>query len=267
MTTNARRVGRSGGVAVRAYIRVVYEETRDQFREQANITTLTPTLAAIHHSIVNLVSINEDWVVDETSWYALRLHPGGHDQAVHRDFPTFKTARALLTHELVQASVIVALMNDTYLHAYPGSFGGQVERTRRRTVRLDAGHLIIFSGDLAHAGAGFRGSNVRLHCYVRVNGVPQEPDSTEAVVFRSYRCGRRMHLTYSRAELSEHHQACVLRGGPYSCPFCGQMYAIRNSLNQHVRRRHREPQEQEASSEGGVAATALRKVRVAKKHR
>ncbi|KAG6949534.1 hypothetical protein JG687_00014813, partial [Phytophthora cactorum] len=105
----------------------------DEFREQASVATLTPALAAIHQRVVNLVYINDEWVVDETSWHALRSYPGGADQAVYRDFPNFETARALLAHELVQASVFVALMNDTFLHVYPGSFGGPVEQTSRRT--------------------------------------------------------------------------------------------------------------------------------------
>lgn len=235
----------------------VYEDELDPFRVQANIKTLTPTIEAIHRIIAAMISINEAWSVDASTCHALRSLPGGSDQAVHRDYPMFETAQALISHELVEASVIVVLMEATYLHVYPRSFGGPVDRTRRRTVRLDRGHMIMFRGDLAHAGAGFRRTNVRLHCCVQVNGVPQVPNSTEAVMSRSYHCNRCMTLTYSRAKLSEHRRVCVLKGGPYWCLYCGQIYAFRNSLNQHVRQRHREPLEQESSpSEGSTRDSA-----------
>ncbi|KAG2777103.1 hypothetical protein PC129_g24181 [Phytophthora cactorum] len=87
-----------------------------------------------------------------------------------------------------------------------------------------------------------------------VLGVPQEPSSTEAVVFRSYLCRRCMQLMYSRAKLVEHRQICVMPGR-YTCQLGGQMYAIRNSLNQHVRRRHRERHDQDVLSEGSVGGS------------
>ncbi|KAG6949962.1 hypothetical protein JG688_00014396 [Phytophthora aleatoria] len=96
----------------------VYDDEMDEFREQASLTTLTPALAAIHQRVVNVVSTNDECVVDETSWHTLRSSPGGADQAVHRDFPNFEASRALLTHELVQASVFVALMDDTFLNVW-----------------------------------------------------------------------------------------------------------------------------------------------------
>ncbi|KAG6942264.1 hypothetical protein JG687_00019158 [Phytophthora cactorum] len=55
----------------------VYDERMDQFREQANITMLTPAVAAIHQRVEYLVSINDEWVVDETSWHALRSNQTG----------------------------------------------------------------------------------------------------------------------------------------------------------------------------------------------
>ncbi|KAL3661483.1 hypothetical protein V7S43_013681 [Phytophthora oleae] len=81
-------------------------------------------------------------------------------------------------------------MDDTFIHVYPGSFNNQVERSGRRTIRLNAGHLLLFRGDLAHNGVGFDRFNVRLHCFVLVRGIPQLPDSTEAVVMRSFQCNR-----------------------------------------------------------------------------
>ncbi|KAL3662528.1 hypothetical protein V7S43_012383 [Phytophthora oleae] len=87
----------------------VYDEARDEFLEQANMTQLTPTLTSIHETVVDLVSINGNWSIEDSGWRALRTYPGGPDQTVHRDFPKFETSQALITRELVQASIIVAL--------------------------------------------------------------------------------------------------------------------------------------------------------------
>ncbi|KAF1794307.1 Zinc finger, C2H2-like [Phytophthora cactorum] len=185
-----------------------------------------PALAAIHQL-----------VVDETSWHTLRSSPGGADQAVHRDFPNFESIPCAVNTR-IGPSVCFRGINGRYVSACMARLA--VQSNKQAAAQ----------GDLAHAGAGFTRFNVRLHCYVRVCGVPQEPNSTDAMVFRSYLCRRYMQLTYSRAELQEHRQTCLMRDGQYTCRFCGQMYAIRNSLNQHIRRRHRERQEQDVLSEG-----------------
>ncbi|GMF43296.1 unnamed protein product [Phytophthora fragariaefolia] len=163
------------------------DDERDDFRRQTNITisSLAPTIATIHDMIANLVNVNDAWHVSANGWHALKSLPGGTDQAVHCDFPSFETVRALITQELVQASAIIALTGDTYLHVYPGCSARQVEHSRRRTIKLKCGHMVLFRGDLAHSGAVFSSLNVRLHCYVLLNGILQEPDLTEAVVFRS----------------------------------------------------------------------------------
>ncbi|KAK1930461.1 hypothetical protein P3T76_014132 [Phytophthora citrophthora] len=82
-----------------------------------------------------MVSVNESWVVGD--WHAMKSFRGGRDQGVHHDYPTFETAKALMTTNLVQASVIVALMDDTRLHVYPRCFDNQVERSARRTLTLE----------------------------------------------------------------------------------------------------------------------------------
>ena len=40
-------------------------------------------------------------------------------------------------------------------------------------VKLQAGDVLIFRGDLVHAGAGIERANVRLHAYMDVKGVPR----------------------------------------------------------------------------------------------
>ncbi|KAG1710706.1 hypothetical protein DVH05_013433 [Phytophthora capsici] len=121
----------------------VFDKERDPKRLQAKTTPMTKTLQAIHGKIIALVSVNDSWSVGD--WHARRSLPFGREQGVHHDFPTFETAEALLTTYIVQASVIVALMDDTRLHVYPRCFGSQVERSAHRTLTLGKGDAIFFS--------------------------------------------------------------------------------------------------------------------------
>lgn len=106
---------------------------------------------------------------------------------MHKDFPTFETVRARLKKSLVPASVIMVLMDDTLLHVYPGCFGATVERSKRQTLQLKQGEVIIFRGDLVHAGAKYADTNIRLHCYIQVKCIRQKSNSPEVKLDRS--CG------------------------------------------------------------------------------
>lgn len=125
-----------------------------------------------------------------SSWNALKSLPGGLDQAVHYDFPTFETGEAIITRNWVQASIIVSLMDETQLRVYPGCFGGQVEKGKAATITLAKGQVILFRGNLAHAGAKYDTVNYRLHFYIIFPDIPQQEDAIEAFAFKSYRCDK-----------------------------------------------------------------------------
>ncbi|KAE9051156.1 hypothetical protein PR001_g1718 [Phytophthora rubi] len=205
---------------------------------QADIVTLGDAVQQIEARINNMVNAPKPkWKIGEGSWHALQSLPGGGDQHVHKVFPTFETARAILKKGMVPASVIVALMDDTQLHVYPGCFGATVEQSKRRTLQLNAGEVIVFRGDLVHAGAKHTSLNVRLHCYIQVKGIKQKPDSTEAVVFNTYMCNKCNDLLYSRRLLADHRRKCAV-GSEHLRPLCSKQFRIPNSLHQHLRRKH-----------------------------
>eukprot|EP00644_Phytophthora_capsici_P006070 jgi/Phyca11/129937/e_gw1.89.120.1 len=117
--------------------RKVYSEKLDRFRLQASIPVSGAAMGEIHEIVASTVGeANPNWAIKESSWNALKSLPGGKNQSVHRDFPTFETARALLKHKLVQGSVIAALMDNTRLHVYPRCFGGHADNGKRKTVNL-----------------------------------------------------------------------------------------------------------------------------------
>lgn len=243
----------------------VYREERDQYRLQARVTEFGPGMKAIHKHLAELASDTEPyWEVHRASWNALKSLPGGSHQAIHRDYPTFETAEAILTKDCVQASVIVALMNKTYFYVYPGCFGGHVDRGKVVRLELKRGEVLIFRGDLVHCGADFKKENIRLHCYVRVQSIPQQPDSTEAAVFNTYLCEHCATTACdSKRHLSNHGRHCKLnkdksrrkklrkkaddKGG--YCEACKLDFPKRSAYHQHNHRSHPKRKRQRQNSE------------------
>ncbi|ETK74350.1 hypothetical protein L915_18840 [Phytophthora nicotianae] len=76
--------------------RKVYSETLDRFCLQASIPVSGAAMGEIHEVISSTDGeAHPNWEIGENSWNALKLLPEEKDQSVHRDFPTFETARAL----------------------------------------------------------------------------------------------------------------------------------------------------------------------------
>lgn len=57
--------------------------------------------------------------------------------------------------------MFLATEDDTRLHVRPFDKDGAEE-----TVTLNAGDLVIFRGDLSHAGAAYDKNNLRIHVYI-----------------------------------------------------------------------------------------------------
>lgn len=57
--------------------------------------------------------------------------------------------------------MFLATEDDTKLHVRPFDKGGAEE-----TITLNAGDLVIFRGDLSHAGAAYDKDNLRIHVYI-----------------------------------------------------------------------------------------------------
>ncbi|KAF1790761.1 hypothetical protein GQ600_22827 [Phytophthora cactorum] len=85
----------------------VYSKTLDTCRQQALVPVSGDALAKIHEIVLPAISgAHRRWEINEHSWNALKALTGGRDQGVHRDFPIFETARALLKHRLVHALLL-----------------------------------------------------------------------------------------------------------------------------------------------------------------
>lgn len=110
---------------------------------------------------------------------------GCQSQAAHADY--VPDAALLDTDDdTVPLLAVFALQNGTKLDVWPESHR-LVRRSRltrhtpkvaRHTVELDAGDVIIFRGDLIHAGSAYTAHNLRIHVYLDHPTVPRPPNRT-----------------------------------------------------------------------------------------
>ena len=99
-------------------------------------------------------------------WACLHSLPGCQTQAAHTDFDPISAKNELVFN------VLFALENNTELHVWPSSHllfrdKGIQHKIKRHTIWMNQGDLLIFRGDLVHAGAAYPNTtNTRLHCYL-----------------------------------------------------------------------------------------------------
>jgi len=79
---------------------------------------------------------------------------------------------------------LVALEDDTFLDVWPEAIRfDQTRVSQCHILRLKRGDVVLFRGDLVHAGAAFDKLNVRVHCYLEPKHGsyerPKERDGTE----------------------------------------------------------------------------------------
>ena len=103
-------------------------------------------------------------------------------QPVHSDAPEPRASdRVARLSELADADVplscILAVMPRTCFWVYPNGCTGGPE-----LLRLDVGELLVWRGDLAHAGAGYAEEHYRVHAYLdapfEVAGYERAKEST-----------------------------------------------------------------------------------------
>lgn len=122
----------------------VYSDDLDPHRWMADIDIqrgdqmhVINELAAELHSI---------WKVG--AWSALKSTAGGENQQLHRDYPSFETTQATTEHDWVQASLLIALQDNTKLIICPRVFGGSVNQKVVKHAKLSKGDALLFCEDL-----------------------------------------------------------------------------------------------------------------------
>jgi hypothetical protein len=94
---------------------------------------------------------------------AIRSLPRKHHRKKHQPRHADSAERNSLRSERpedVPLACIVALQNGTRLHVWPFDTG------KEEVIVLDEGDMLLFRGDLGHAGAEYDEENWRLHVYI-----------------------------------------------------------------------------------------------------
>lgn len=106
-----------------------------------------------------------------TNAVLLRSEAGCEDQMPHCDYEQ-NTRFALIDDEHIPLGVVLAIEPGTKLHVWPSSIRHPSRDTTppqpicRQTIHIDVGDILIFRGDLTHAGASYKSTNYRIHIYV-----------------------------------------------------------------------------------------------------
>ena len=69
----------------------------------------------------------------------------------------------------VHLVMLIALQDGTKLETYPFDMDGEME-----VVKLNAGDIFVFRGDLIHAGAEYTSPNYRIHFYIDSPTAPEQ---------------------------------------------------------------------------------------------
>ena len=94
-------------------------------------------------------------------------------QLAHTDFSKDTLAPVKNSDEKMPLACLVALMDDTAFDVWPGAIRfDESRKIKPLQVRLNAGDMFVFRGDLVHGGAAVgEQENVRIHAYIDVEGV------------------------------------------------------------------------------------------------
>ncbi|KKL07371.1 hypothetical protein LCGC14_2586680 [marine sediment metagenome] len=148
--------------------------------------------ATLQRRSANLRNGIQDFVSEQFPHLTLKnlvvIHskPGCGDQASHCDYvPEPNLATVPDSH--FPLAVLLAVMPGTKISVWPRSIRfaytsptilQQIQPIHRKTLELDIGDMLVFRGDLVHAGAAYDEENVRIHCFLDSELVPRTPNHT-----------------------------------------------------------------------------------------
>ena len=119
-------------------------------------------------------------------WVVIHSRPGCGDQAAHCDYVPDQLLAAA-SDATFPLAALTAVMPGTRIHVWPQSiklaYTNPVLLSRRTTIQrvtvnLEPGDVLVFRGDLVHAGASYTEENVRVHAFLDTTTVPRDPNRT-----------------------------------------------------------------------------------------
>ncbi len=186
------------------------------------------------------------------NWVVLKSLAGGGEQDPHRDFPSVEIGQAR-QKDSIQGGIIIGLMPNTKLIVYKGCFT-EANPNKRMDITFSIGDIIVFRGDLVHAGSSFEQDNLRLHCMLLVRGVKCDGDATELAPPTMHKCQYCQKRASTAKQISNHTRYCrsnprrvsvlTLRREndrkPKTCNLCGRTFPSGSLYYQHRHRAHRD---------------------------
>lgn len=162
----------------------------------------------LQKKVLNVVKwLHKTWTIYDDSWSVLLSKQDCDKQALRREFSTPGTAKGILEHNWVQASVVLVLESGTKLQVYPGCIGFAGKGVERQ-VSLLAGQIILLRGDLAWSGSALEKQKYHMHCCVTFRGIEREYGVSEEVAWRTFLCRYCSAQCFSLQHIANHITKC-----------------------------------------------------------
>ena len=148
----------------------VFQSVGKGYRIQHELkASLHPSLSVVAADVEAL--IGKQHIV----WSLLHSRAGCPAQPAHADYAP-DLLQGVPDH-LIPLGCLVSIMKGTRLTVWPGAFVGRPLRScvYPETVELEVGDILLFRGDLVHAGSSYPDPNSRLHGFVDTVAVLHEP--------------------------------------------------------------------------------------------
>lgn len=137
-------------------------------------------------SLNQFISDNVSDSLKPSPWVVIHSKPGCQDQAAHCDYVPDSALAKVPNHQMPLA-VLVSIMPGTCLNVWPNSIKlstlsakrvKKVKPIRCKVEKLNPGDMLVFRGDLAHAGSRYKNNNCRLHTFLDSDRVKRRPNRT-----------------------------------------------------------------------------------------
>lgn len=207
-------------------------EVQDEYRLQYYIPPCAE-LAAVEEGVMDVIgAINPRWRPRGGSWVFLKSLTGGERQQIHRDYLHEEIIG--VSEDSLPCGLLVCLQPGTKLATY-GWNRLSAEQHEEKIVELEPGDVLVFRGDLIHCGMEYAEDNVRLHCYLDVDGEEYIKNETQLMYFTSYTCPKCFEIFGDKIERNEHRRNCK----KFVCRACDLSFSNENTLRSHRRNRHK----------------------------
>jgi hypothetical protein len=152
----------------------VNSKANDKKRMQLNVDFIkSREMTAFKKALIDhLTVLHPDHNVDSMVGLLSKIECAS--QLAHIDYTKEFLSDVLSNDHQIPLACLIALTDDTVFDVWPGAIRFDDSRKfKPMKVRLQAGDVLIFRGDLVHAGAGVEKANVRFHAYMDVKGKPR----------------------------------------------------------------------------------------------